>query len=262
MVGRLVARNPCPTRKTLEILKNFEAIDIVKVNSIKSTYTLEGHSYTCTEKVAVELDESKILVLIDDDTKLEPDVSICKELASLLDIPMPTLFMSISMPHETVEGMMNAEGISDIPEGFLLDPGVEGVHAQVNMPKPKVQVDDQSQGEAGAFRAPAHAAAAAAAAQSICDESQLEDIRTGIQNMGQGSVQPDRVVGSAFNGGLVCPMPISKTAREAADASSSADDAQSARGSQSDGYRSVNMVLGECFVGLFSPTFIPIIASH
>jgi hypothetical protein len=74
--------------------------------------------------------------------------------------------------------------------------------------------------------------------------------------MGQGSVQPDRVVGSAFNGGLVSPTPISKTVREATDASSSADDAQSARGSQSDEYKRVNMILGECFVSLFSLTFI------
>jgi hypothetical protein len=176
---------------------------------------------------------------------------------------MPTLFMSISMPRETVEGMMNAEGISaHIPEGFLLDPGVEaGVHAQVSKPVPAVRpVDDQVGGEAGAFRA----RAVVAAAQSPFDESQMENILDGLRNMGQGSVQPDRVVGSAFISDLVSPTPISKAAREAANAWSSAeDDGQSAKRTQSDEYKRVNAILGECFVSHFSLISITVgIASH
>jgi len=58
------------------------------------------------EEVAVELDGSNISIMISADSILESasDISICKELAELLDVPMPTLFMIISMPRETVEG--------------------------------------------------------------------------------------------------------------------------------------------------------------
>lgn len=260
MVNRLVAFNACPTSKALEILKIFESIDIFTVDSIESTYTLKAHSHIRMEEVAVELDGSNISIMISADSILESDLSICKELAGLLDVPMPTLFVIISMPHKMVEGMMQAEGISDIPEGFLIDPGIERVHTQV--PKQTLSsspVGDQARGNLQVGALGPRASAAAAVAQLLFDESQLEEIRAALQNMGQGSDQPDRVVGPAFNSGLVAPIPMSRTARQAADTSSIGDDGQSAKISQSDEYKRVNAILGECFVSPFSE---PITASH
>jgi hypothetical protein len=219
-----------------------------------------AHSHIRMEEVAVELDGSNISVMISADSILESDVSICKELAALLDVSMPTLFMIISMPHKTVEGMMQAEGISEIPEGFLIDPGVERVHTQVAKKTPSLRpVGDQARGDVQVGTLGPRARAAVAVAQLLFDESQLGDIRAALQNMDQGSVQPDRVVGPAFNSDLVAPIPMSRTARQAADASSADDDGQSAKRSQSDEYKRVNAILGECFVSPFS---VPITASH
>jgi len=102
--------------------------------------------------------------------------------------------------------------------------------------------------EADAFRA--RARAVAAVAQIFAEEPQIADILAGLRNMSQGSNHPDRVVGSACNSGLISPTSMSKMARQAADASSSADhdDGQSTKRSQSDEYKRVNAILGECFV--------------
>jgi len=142
----------------------------------------------------------------------------------------------------------------------LIDPGVERVHTPVAEQTPSLRpVGDQARDNLQNGALGPRARAAAAVAKFLFDESQLEDIRAALQNMGEGSVQPDRVVGPAFNSGLVAPTPMSRTAHQAADAYSADDDGQSAKRSQSDEYKRVNAILGECFVSPFSEE---ITASH
>ena len=243
MVDRQAFHNRCPPHKIQELVAKLPYIDVFTVNSIEAEYTLEVHSHTGTEEVAVEEGGDHLSVLISVGSLSNSDVFICKELAALLDMDLRSLLIIIAFPPDMVELTMKTQGIQEVPEDPQRDPSwIEGASGLVdNQGHTPQAVGDQTTS--------ATVVSAAPAAKSDLDKMQVHDFLDGLQKMDGDLGQPTRVIASGSNGGLAVLKSISKTVHGAPGVWYLSDRYRySTKVYPNEDYRRINGILGECFV--------------
>jgi hypothetical protein len=246
MVSRVVAQNPRPMRQVQEFVAKLRATRVFTVDSIESTYILNGHTRVATEEVAIEQEGNGIAILLNADFLSECNVFICKELAPLLEVDMSTLLIILAFPPEMVELTLKTQGILCVPEDLFCDKTswIDDANAQVDN---KCQSTTDKQGGA--------AVASTSRTRKVDSiKQQVYNFVGGMQKMEYDLFQPDRIITSPFHRGVAFPKRISKNSgfgnlpSPDDDGDDDGDENGDDDTSRSE-YKAVNEVFGQCFVG-------------
>ncbi|KIM82107.1 hypothetical protein PILCRDRAFT_88871 [Piloderma croceum F 1598] len=198
-VQRVVAQNPRPVRQVQEFLTKLRATHAFTVDSIESTYILNGHTRMATEEVAIEQKGNSIAILLSAGFLSECNVFIGKELALLLEVDMSMLLIILAFPPDMVELTLKTQGILCVPEDLFCDKT-----SWIN--DANAQVDNKCQSsKVVPLRHPLHVLN-----KSISIKQQIKDFVGGMQNMKYDLFQPDQIITSPFHRGIAFPKHISK----------------------------------------------------
>ena len=121
-------RRSQPTQEALQTLHQLGGVRIQTVDSIESTFTLDGVKVVDQDMLAIEQtpEHEGLCILISRASfSLAPDLCICGKLADILGMDVHTLFNFASQPPETIEQLMKIQNIPEIalpPQNQYNDP--------------------------------------------------------------------------------------------------------------------------------------------
>ncbi|KAF7971375.1 hypothetical protein HWV62_21338 [Athelia sp. TMB] len=110
-------RRSKPTQEALQTLHQLRDVRIQTVDSIESTFTLDGVNVVDRDMLAIEQtpEHEGLCILISRASfSLAPDLCICGKLAEILGMDVHTLFNFASQPPETIEQLMKIQNIPEI----------------------------------------------------------------------------------------------------------------------------------------------------